>query len=308
MRKGGWPVGGGQQYGPTMKIREVVALAALVLTSATEAQAAFGPWVEGQQSRARLIVAGPGADGKLDAGVEIELSPGWKTYWRTPGDAGIAPLADFSASTNVGPVTISFPVPHRFDDGAAVSNVYEDGVLLPLMATMTDPAAETELTATLDIGVCAEVCIPEHFEIAVTLPAGATDPVVAKRLKAARDLVPGAPEPGAFAVEGITRQGGSDVKPVFEFDALVPQANGAEVYVEGPPDWYAGTPEVVSTAGGDDPLSGRFRSPGREDAFGRSARPHHHRFRRSRDRADAQSRLAPVSGLFRPRARLCGGF
>ena len=35
------------------------------------------------------------------AGIEIRLAPGWKTYWRYPGDSGVPPRFDFSGSRNV---------------------------------------------------------------------------------------------------------------------------------------------------------------------------------------------------------------
>ncbi len=54
-------------------------------------------WVGDGRSRLRLI-AGTQAAGEpfLRAGVEIKLAPGWKTYWRYPGDSGIPPRIAFS--------------------------------------------------------------------------------------------------------------------------------------------------------------------------------------------------------------------
>ena len=109
-------------------------LAVLAFHPAAAAQPGFGPWTGDEQARVRLIAAGVGADGRLAAGIEIMLEPGWRTYWRTPGAAGIPPAIDFSASANLGAVEVSFPLPERHDDGYGVSNVYEDGVLLPFTA------------------------------------------------------------------------------------------------------------------------------------------------------------------------------
>ena len=70
------------------------------------------------RSAARLIAASsPAKDGTLHAGIEIRLDQGWKTYWRYPGDSGIPPQFDFSASENVKAVTVLWPAPQRFDDG-----------------------------------------------------------------------------------------------------------------------------------------------------------------------------------------------
>ena len=46
-----------------------------------------------------------GCTGVLD----IDLKPGWKTYWRDPGDAGVPPQLDVSASTNVAGAELRFP-------------------------------------------------------------------------------------------------------------------------------------------------------------------------------------------------------
>src|SRR3954470_19748409 len=55
------------------------------------AQAAVGPWISDGKARIRLLAAGIDASGQLRGGVEIALDPGWHTYWRSPGDSGIAP-------------------------------------------------------------------------------------------------------------------------------------------------------------------------------------------------------------------------
>src|SRR5690348_5603736 len=76
------------------------ALAALALT-AIPAAAEIGPWVAAPNARVRLIASAPEGGGAPLAGLEIILEPGWKTYWRNPGDGGLAPSFDFASSWNV---------------------------------------------------------------------------------------------------------------------------------------------------------------------------------------------------------------
>jgi DsbC/DsbD-like thiol-disulfide interchange protein len=223
---------------------------ALVAGFATPLLAAVGEWSLGSKARIRLIAAGVEADGKLGAGIEIELAPGWKTYWRTPGAAGIAPRADFSASSNVRDVTVRYPVPHRFDDGYAVTNVYEGRVILPLAVDLGDRTAPADLRLSLDLGVCEEVCIPEHFDTDLAIAPGTTDQAAARALDAAVKELPGPPEPGVLAVDGMARNGGTDKQPVYDFTLAVPAAKDAEVFVEGPADWYAAVPDLVSDDNG----------------------------------------------------------
>lgn len=221
---------------------------ALAAGLAAPASAAMGDWAVGDKARVRLIAAGLGADGTIEAGIEIDLAPGWHTYWRTPGAAGIAPISDFSASTNLGDVAIHFPVPHRYDDGYGVSNVYDGVVVLPLDLAPGDGDAPLDLRLSLDIGVCEVVCIPEHFDVELTVPPGVSDFVAARVLTEARAKLPGPPEPGVLAAEGIVRHGGTDKRPAYDVTLAAPA--DVEVFVEGPHDWYAGLPERVSEEDG----------------------------------------------------------
>src|SRR6201989_3700535 len=75
------------------------------------------PWQRDAHSAVRLL-AGSRSGTVLLGGVAIQLQPGWKTYWRTPGDSGVPPRFDFSKSDNIEAVTVLLPAPRKFDDGA----------------------------------------------------------------------------------------------------------------------------------------------------------------------------------------------
>ena len=78
-------------------------LAALALGTPASAQdAAVSPWSKAAYSSMRLIAGATAPSGKQRVGVEITMSPGFKTYWRSPGDAGVPPVFDWSGSENVG--------------------------------------------------------------------------------------------------------------------------------------------------------------------------------------------------------------
>lgn len=237
-----------------MKIYDVLRIGAggvvLLILAAGQASAAAGPWVSDGKARVRLIAEGVDAEGRLRAGLEIALDEGWHTYWRSPGDSGIAPVIDFSGSRNLGPVEVAFPLPERLDDGYSVTNIYKGNVILPVTAKLVDPAAGADLALKLDIGVCADVCVPDHFETSLSIKAGDADAAVGAALARAEKLLPGSPEVGAFAVTGVTRQGGSEKRPTFDVSAKLPDAKAAQVFVEGPADWYPNVPKLV-TEGGD---------------------------------------------------------
>jgi len=219
-----------------------------VALAAGSAGAAGSDWRGQGNASVRLIAVGVDADGSIAAGIEIAIDPGWKTYWRTPGDAGVAPLFDFSGSSNIsGPVLVEFPVPHRVDDGYAVTNVYENHVVFPVTFAAADPQSATRLVLSLDIGVCAEICIPEHYDLTLDLDPGEIDAAAKTILKDARAGLPGRPVPGVFEVGGIARAGGTDKRPVFEIEIVAPDPAKAEVFVEGPVDWYPAMPKLVAS-------------------------------------------------------------
>jgi len=97
----------------------------LVVTVAVSRPALAGDasaW-DGDQRAAVRLIAGAQRGTVRRAGIEIRLAPGWKTYWRYPGDSGIPPRFDFSQSKNVKSVTVRYPAPHRLTDekGAEVA-------------------------------------------------------------------------------------------------------------------------------------------------------------------------------------------
>jgi suppressor for copper-sensitivity B len=232
-----------------MKIVPLLAAALAVL--AAPAHAAMSDWSsDGGKARIRLLASGLDAAGRLMAGVEIELAPGWKTYWRTPGDAGIPPVLDFTASKNVGAVDVAFPPPARHDDGYSVTNTYEGRVVLPLAVALPDPKAASDLALKLDIGVCSDVCVPDHFEVSLPVPDASADADADAVLQPARDAVPGRPEPGVFAVDSIRSEGGTGKHARFAILATVPDAEKAQVFVEGASDWYPDVPEYEAGADG----------------------------------------------------------
>lgn len=108
-------------------------------------------------------------DGRHVAGLSISLAPGWKTYWRAPGDGGIPPLFNWSGSSNVADVEVRYPVPDVFQQNGIRTIGYQDRVLFPLLIKPHDAAGTIRLTGEIEIGVCEEICIPVAFSISAEL-------------------------------------------------------------------------------------------------------------------------------------------
>ena len=234
---------------PVLKMSLWLAPAAMALALAAPAIAATGDWAQGQKAMVRLDASGVGSNGTIDGAIEIALPAGWKTYWRNPGTAGIAPTFDFSASHNLAKPAVSFPVPQVVDDGYSVTNVYIGGVVLPFRAAVTDPAKPVELVLTVRLGACEDVCIPEEVMAHLTVPPGENDPATEAILATARARLPGAPERGVLAVDSIARNGGTDSRPAFRIVATAPGGATPVLLVEGPEDWAPYAPAFVSRDG-----------------------------------------------------------
>lgn len=150
------------------------------------APALAGPLPPGIVS-AQLVPGWVQDDGRHMAGFAIQLEPGWKTYWRNPGDAGVPPVFDWSGSENLADVTIHWPRPEVFDTDGLRTIGYHDGVVLPLEITPTRPDAPVHARASVELGVCRDICVPVRLTLSADL---ATDPSKPEPVRAALGDVP----------------------------------------------------------------------------------------------------------------------
>jgi DsbC/DsbD-like thiol-disulfide interchange protein len=118
-------------------------------------------WVEGEGGAMRVVVTEGNETLPARGVLEIKLEPGWKTYWRNPGDGGIAP----SLSSNGMPFELLFPAPERIAEGNQTMIGYHGSVSLPFIVPAQQDMAIDSLTAF--IGVCSDICVPFEagFEI-----------------------------------------------------------------------------------------------------------------------------------------------
>jgi len=217
----------------------------LVVTVAVSRPALAGDasaW-DGDQRAAVRLIAGAQRGTVRRAGIEIRLAPGWKTYWRYPGDSGIPPRFDFSHSKNVKSVTVRYPAPHRLTDESGTSIGYKHGVVFPLDIVVQNAAQPVMLAVKADYAVCEKICIPAEgkAELNVTGRPGVQD----GWLKQNDALVPVAAQIGegeTLAVRSVTREN----KRIL-VDVAAPGA--IELFAEGPAaDWALPVPAPVDGA------------------------------------------------------------
>ena len=219
-------------------------------------------WDNDIRSSARLIAAraiGTQQDRVLRAGIEIKLQPGWKTYWRYPGDSGVPPAFDFAASYNVKAVSVLFPAPMRFPDGAGGQSIgYRDNVILPLHIVAQDATKPVTLRLKLDYAACEKLCVPAKAkaELAISGAPSAHDDVLAAAEARVPKKVAVAAGPTPFVLAGgpplsistVRREGGSG-QPRVIVDVAVTHGATPDLFVEGPTsDWALPLPRPVPGA------------------------------------------------------------
>ncbi len=118
-------------------------------------------------------------DGSHIAALRIRLSPGWKTYWRTPGDAGIPPRITWRGSHNMRNAEITWPTPVVFDQNGMRSIGYKEEVILPLRINPDDIDGPIHLNGKLEIGVCSDICVPQTLKVSADLTSDNVKPVPA---------------------------------------------------------------------------------------------------------------------------------
>jgi DsbC/DsbD-like thiol-disulfide interchange protein len=201
------------------------------------------PWVKDGHSAVRLL-AGSRSGAVLLGGIAIQLQPGWHTYWRNPGDSGVPPRFDFSKSENIEAVTILWPAPAKFADGAGgISLGYQKQVVLPLRIVAKNTDKPVTLRADINYAVCEKLCIPVEAstELAFTSVASTED----SALSAALDTVPKPAtigDPNPLTIRDIKREGKNGVL----VDVAAPDAKEVNLFVEGPtPDWALPVPKLL---------------------------------------------------------------
>lgn len=232
----------------------LAALPAPALLPAWPAAAgAASEWSRDLRSSLRLIGAGSEGEGaalRHRAGLQITLAPGTKTYWRTPGDSGVPPMFDWSASHNLADVSLAWPAPVRFSDGGGQSIGYKTDVIFPILARPKDPAQPIELVAKVDYAVCETICIPAKGETRLTLAAGsAPDGALAGEVTRFAARVPRAAVDG-LSLALVELQPASP-HPVALLVADVGAETGrVDLFAEGPdPQWALPLPEPLDESG-----------------------------------------------------------
>jgi DsbC/DsbD-like thiol-disulfide interchange protein len=108
-------------------------------------------------------------NGNHMAGLRIALAPGWKTYWRAPGEGGVPTVLRLTEAQGVTGMAIHWPRPEVFFTNGMRSIGYRDDVVLPVEFVLNEDGV-IEIAGRVDMGVCLDVCMPITLDLDGVLP------------------------------------------------------------------------------------------------------------------------------------------
>jgi DsbC/DsbD-like thiol-disulfide interchange protein len=231
-----------------LPVLATIAIAAMAVSSAL---ADVSPWDGDARAGVRLVSGGTKVEAGqplFRAGVEIRLAPGWKTYWRYPGDSGVPPSFDFAKSENVKSVQVAWPAPERIAEADGIIIGYRSNVVFPLRIEPKDASKPVTLRLALDYAICEKICIPVQAKTELTIKHGGhAEAAIASAEKAvprAQTLGAGAP----LSVKAVTRDDSRKPARVL-VDIAAPAGSPVSIFAEGPSaDWALPVPDKVDGA------------------------------------------------------------
>lgn len=183
-------------------MKTIVAFAAAMM-SAPSVFAGTSAWHETTGGKLRLMTqSAADARGVLRGVLEIRLDEGWKTYWKEPGETGVAPQVSLGDAKAGGTVDLHFPAPERFDDGVSQWAGYQGHVRLPVEFSGLDDLSSS-LTLDVFLGVCETICVPVQASLEVK-PSEDSGPIGEAQVDAAFAALPGEARAGFEVAHATT--------------------------------------------------------------------------------------------------------
>ncbi|WP_336287942.1 MULTISPECIES: protein-disulfide reductase DsbD domain-containing protein [unclassified Bartonella] len=140
-------------------------------------------WHESDGGRVRLAIIQPPLSGIRNGIIEIMLKPGWKTYWRNPGNSGMAPFFNFHQQVSY---EIFYPTPQLYETENDWSFGYADKVVLPFNISNSSK----NLSGSFTLGLCSKICIPFTINFDFSPSAEKNERLPASLLKNAQASLP----------------------------------------------------------------------------------------------------------------------
>ncbi len=253
----------------TVRTRRFLLVGAFAALGIAPASAAATDWSGDARAQVRLITGSDTTERQpVEAGLEFRYAPGWHGYWRTPGDAGVAPVLDWTGSGNVKTAAIAWPAPTRLVVSGLQNSVYEGRFILPVAIELADPRQPAAVALAIDYAACSNICVPVHADLALSLPVGSgAASAEAPALATARARVPGSPAAAGIEILHTTVEAsGSATKLVVTVRSRTARFESPDLFVEGAGDGLPPAPAVQLTEGGQEAVMAATLPAGRPHA------------------------------------------
>lgn len=208
-------------------------IALLLMLCAGFARAADSGWMESPQNdHAQIRLQAEKDHDQIHVLLTIDLAPNWKTYWRSPGEGGVAPSILWQDRVKA---QWFWPVPSRFDISGLTTQGYHNHVIIPMVIKRNDLDV---LAGKLTLSTCSNVCMLTDYSFRLDFNQPA-DPDFASNFAQAMRAIPddkGVSEHLAAYADGGTlhiqaeRKGGWNKPDIF----IDPLKNGV---TPGKPDF-----------------------------------------------------------------------
>ena len=135
----------------------------------------------------------------MTIGVLLRMDPGWHTYWKNPGAAGMATKIEWQLPPGVTAGEIQWPLPEKIPPAEVTTYGYDNEVVLlvPLKLAADLKPGPLDLKAKVSWLECKESCIPAGAEVEAALVVGSEMKNSADAARIAREMA------AAFEEEGV---------------------------------------------------------------------------------------------------------
>lgn len=206
------------------------------------------------QTRMRLLlsheVARPGET--ITAALEMVSAPGWHTYWRNPGDAGIATSIEWELPAGVNALPIQWPVPAKTTLLQLGSYAFEgtEYLLIPIKISPDAKNGTVDLKGLVDWLECEKTCIPQDTNVVATLTIADASKLSGNTavIEKARERLPNQKPPFAVSAKWETGEKINTRNLVIEWTPEKPASN-PDFYPFETENFTVGTGTVVENKG-----------------------------------------------------------
>ncbi|WP_051786336.1 protein-disulfide reductase DsbD family protein [Endozoicomonas numazuensis] len=204
------------------------------------------------EARVRLHLSGEeDSDSRqLSAALEVQLSGDWKTYWRSPGEAGIPPEVDWrinqqQGSSNVENVEWLWPVPERIEMLGLHTFGYKNGTVFPLLIQVEDLSEPVSINAKLQLSSCTTICVLTDYDIRLDFTPSEleSDPEASFLIDKALSQVPTYMPDTGLSTESVVWDKGSN-KVIVTAHSETGWEKEVDVIIDGQEDITFSVPDI----------------------------------------------------------------